>query len=73
MRELADAGYADVEEVRTAEEDLIFSLPKELRDGPRGGQAGVGVTNDDRAATAVRRVRESRRGAAVRAAGSADA
>lgn len=38
MRELADAGYADVEEVRTAEEDLIFSLPKELRDGPRGGR-----------------------------------
>jgi len=38
MRELAGAGYADVEEVRTAEEDLIFSLPKELRDGPRGGR-----------------------------------
>ena len=29
--ELEDAGYADVTEVRTAEEDLIFSLPKELR------------------------------------------
>jgi hypothetical protein len=29
--DLADAGYADVEEVRTAEEDLMFSLPKELR------------------------------------------
>ena len=28
---LAEAGYADVEEVRTAEEDLMFSLPKELR------------------------------------------
>jgi 4-hydroxy-3-methylbut-2-enyl diphosphate reductase len=28
---LAGAGYADVDEVRTAEEDLIFSLPKELR------------------------------------------
>jgi 4-hydroxy-3-methylbut-2-enyl diphosphate reductase len=38
MRELAHAGYGDVEEVRTAEEDLIFSLPKELRDGPRGGR-----------------------------------
>ena len=38
MRELAQAGYGDVEEVRTAEEDLIFSLPKELRDGPRGGR-----------------------------------
>lgn len=42
LRDLAQAGYADVEEVRTAEEDLIFSLPKELRgDGqPRGGRAG---------------------------------
>jgi len=42
LRDLAHAGYADVEEVRTAEEDLIFSLPKELRgDGqPRGGRAG---------------------------------
>jgi 4-hydroxy-3-methylbut-2-enyl diphosphate reductase len=28
---LADGGYADVEEVRTAEEDLVFSLPRELR------------------------------------------
>ncbi|WP_308493555.1 4-hydroxy-3-methylbut-2-enyl diphosphate reductase [Microbacterium terrisoli] len=28
---LAEAGYSDVDEVRTAEEDLIFSLPKELR------------------------------------------
>jgi len=28
---LAEAGYGDVEEVRTAEEDLMFSLPKELR------------------------------------------
>lgn len=39
---LADAGYGDVEEVRTAEEDLIFSLPKELRqdiDGRRDDRA----------------------------------
>ncbi|ABY22894.1 4-hydroxy-3-methylbut-2-enyl diphosphate reductase [Renibacterium salmoninarum ATCC 33209] len=28
---LADYGYGDVEEVVTAEEDLLFSLPKELR------------------------------------------
>ena len=28
---LAEAGYGDVAEVRTAEEDLMFSLPKELR------------------------------------------
>jgi 4-hydroxy-3-methylbut-2-enyl diphosphate reductase len=31
LEQLADAGYRDVEEVRTAEEDLMFSLPKELR------------------------------------------
>jgi 4-hydroxy-3-methylbut-2-enyl diphosphate reductase len=31
LADLADAGYAQVEEVRTAEEDLMFSLPKELR------------------------------------------
>ncbi|WP_105565481.1 4-hydroxy-3-methylbut-2-enyl diphosphate reductase [Microbacterium halophytorum] len=43
LGELADAGYRDVEEVRTAEEDLIFSLPKELRGegGARGGRSGV--------------------------------
>ena len=29
--DLADAGYGDVEEIKTAEEDLLFSLPKELR------------------------------------------
>jgi 4-hydroxy-3-methylbut-2-enyl diphosphate reductase len=31
LDDLADAGYADVEQVVTAEEDLMFSLPKELR------------------------------------------
>ncbi|NJC23048.1 4-hydroxy-3-methylbut-2-enyl diphosphate reductase [Arthrobacter pigmenti] len=31
LRLLADYGYADVEEVVTAEEDIIFSLPKEIR------------------------------------------
>ena len=31
LQVLAEAGYGDVEEVRTAEEDLMFSLPKELR------------------------------------------
>jgi 4-hydroxy-3-methylbut-2-enyl diphosphate reductase len=31
LEQLADAGYADVHEVKTAEEDLMFSLPKELR------------------------------------------
>ncbi|WP_043994196.1 4-hydroxy-3-methylbut-2-enyl diphosphate reductase [Leifsonia xyli] len=31
LADLAGAGYADVQEVKTAEEDLMFSLPKELR------------------------------------------
>ncbi|HEU4755417.1 MAG TPA: 4-hydroxy-3-methylbut-2-enyl diphosphate reductase, partial [Agromyces sp.] len=31
LLELADAGYGEVAEVKTAEEDLMFSLPKELR------------------------------------------
>ena len=43
---LATAGYRDVEEVETAIEDLIFSLPKELRrdlaDCDTGGTGGRG-------------------------------
>ncbi|MCY7290310.1 MAG: 4-hydroxy-3-methylbut-2-enyl diphosphate reductase, partial [Cryobacterium sp.] len=31
LADLAEAGYGDVEEIKTAEEDLLFSLPKELR------------------------------------------
>ena len=31
LADLADAGFGTVREVRTAEEDLMFSLPKELR------------------------------------------
>ena len=36
LEDLADAGYRDIEEVRTADEDLQFSLPKELRKDPSG-------------------------------------
>jgi len=36
---LADAGYGDVIPVKTAEEDLIFSLPKELRRDLKGSRA----------------------------------
>lgn len=46
LEDLAAAGYRDVEEVRTAEEDLIFSLPKELRGDVtdrRGGRAAAGA------------------------------
>jgi 4-hydroxy-3-methylbut-2-enyl diphosphate reductase len=35
LADLADAGYATVTEVTTAEEDLMFSLPKELRGDDR--------------------------------------
>ncbi|WP_149202278.1 4-hydroxy-3-methylbut-2-enyl diphosphate reductase [Actinotalea subterranea] len=39
---LADAGFGDVQEVRTATEDLMFSLPKELRaDLKAAGQAAA--------------------------------
>ena len=46
---LAEYGYADVREVTTAEEDILFSLPKELRaklkeDGdPSRGLGGRGA------------------------------
>jgi 4-hydroxy-3-methylbut-2-enyl diphosphate reductase len=38
LDELAGAGYRHVEDVKTAEEDLIFSLPKELRKDLNGQQ-----------------------------------
>ena len=36
LDDLADAGYIDVSQVVTAEEDLMFSLPKELRKDANG-------------------------------------
>ena len=36
LADLADAGFVEVEEVRTADEDLQFSLPKELRKDAEG-------------------------------------
>jgi 4-hydroxy-3-methylbut-2-enyl diphosphate reductase len=38
LADLADAGYGDVSQVVTAEEDLMFSLPKELRKDTNGEQ-----------------------------------
>nr|WP_200936833.1 4-hydroxy-3-methylbut-2-enyl diphosphate reductase [Leifsonia sp. Root112D2] len=38
LEELAGAGYTDVQPVKTAEEDLMFSLPKELRRDITGKQ-----------------------------------
>lgn len=47
LADLADAGYVDVEEIRTAEEDLQFSLPKELRKDAAGNvdQRALGGRN----------------------------
>jgi 4-hydroxy-3-methylbut-2-enyl diphosphate reductase len=44
LDDLADAGYADVEAVVTAEEDLMFSLPRELRTDSEGNpdERGLG-------------------------------
>ena len=36
LEELAGAGYRDVKRCETAEEDLMFSLPKELRQDVEG-------------------------------------
>lgn len=36
LEDLADAGYTDVETKVTAEEDIVFSLPKELRQDATG-------------------------------------
>ena len=38
LDDLAGAGYLDVQQVKTAEEDLMFSLPKELRKDITGKQ-----------------------------------
>ncbi len=38
LADLSGAGYAEVQEVKTAEEDLMFSLPKELRKDITGRQ-----------------------------------
>ncbi|WP_053352044.1 4-hydroxy-3-methylbut-2-enyl diphosphate reductase [Leucobacter musarum] len=38
LDDLADAGYADVEAAVSAEEDLVFSLPKELRQDASGNR-----------------------------------
>ncbi len=47
LDDLADAGYVDVEQVVTAEEDLMFSLPKELRKDAAGepDSRGLGGRN----------------------------
>ena len=44
LADLAGAGFSEVEEVRTAEEDLQFSLPKELRRDASGeiDQSAIG-------------------------------
>ena len=43
LDDLADAGYIDVRQVVTAEEDLMFSLPKELRKDANGQDDARGL------------------------------
>ncbi|QTV80594.1 4-hydroxy-3-methylbut-2-enyl diphosphate reductase [Microbacterium sp. NIBRBAC000506063] len=43
LEALGHAGYNDVDEVRTAEEDLMFSLPKELRQDAAGKRDARGL------------------------------
>jgi 4-hydroxy-3-methylbut-2-enyl diphosphate reductase len=43
LDDLADAGYASVESIVTAEEDLMFSLPKELRKDEKGNPDDRGL------------------------------
>jgi len=47
LADLAEAGYGDVSTVVTAEEDLMFSLPKELRTDAEGNpdERGLGGRN----------------------------
>jgi len=47
LADLAEAGYGDVSSVVTAEEDLMFSLPKELRTDAAGNpdERGLGGRN----------------------------
>ncbi len=49
LEDLAGAGYRDVVEVRTVEEDLIFSLPKELRQDATGRRDGRALGGRGRA------------------------
>ena len=44
---LAALGFGEVEEVRTATEDLMFSLPRELRADLRTGGADPGRARSD--------------------------
>jgi len=51
---LAERGYGDVQEVRTATEDLMFSLPKELRaDLKAAGNAPARPRRENRTALSV--------------------
>lgn len=52
LRLLADYGYGDVEEVVTAQEDIIFSLPKEIRSALKA----MGDTSSNRGGNLKRNV-----------------
>lgn len=48
LDDLADAGFTDVSQVVTAEEDLMFSLPKELRTDASGAPDSRGLGGRNR-------------------------
>lgn len=48
LDDLADAGYGEVEQIVTAEEDLMFSLPKELRRSADGTPDARGLGGRNR-------------------------
>jgi len=53
LQRLALLGFGDVEEVRTATEDLMFSLPRELRADLRTGAADPGRARSEARRTAA--------------------
>lgn len=57
LETLATAGYGDVDEVRTAEEDLMFSLPKELRKTAGGERDANALGGHGKGVRAAQRAR----------------
>ena len=53
LEALAEAGYRDVEEVVTAEEDLVFSLPKELRVDGAGNRDARAIGGHNRSVAKI--------------------
>ena len=81
LADLSDAGYRDVEEVKTAQEDLLFSLPKELRQDAHRATSTTGLSAErsrrmsepaERPEAAIWRVCDSRGAACAHQAARSD-